>query len=598
MGTARSTSKKSKGAGHANGNRKAGYRKPSGGGKGSVSLDDHPLGELHRSVGNEAVGAILHRRSDKTAKTAKAAHKPTEADLNGDAAVLAMHVSMVLGSPGYGPDSAVGLPDRHIGFLKHLYRLVHDKPFGPADGQYVTGVDREADLIFVQTMMPVIAMELARDPEGKQQIKQIDRKVAGVTQLVTRNAVYARAEKDATLGAQLISRPVAEARATAIEVLRKTAGITDKVLATAGGVVSESGGLSAAGNDVKSGLGSLIKVLKTTDPAEYRKSVDEASEWCAQHGMVLGTIKGVQVIAEITDLTAGTAVAVGKTLTDAAMKFLGPTGANLELLADLQKEGMLISKANQAALTFGKVGSFLDKADSVLSVVSIVGNTAKLITADSMFDRVDAGVSVTSSSLSLAAKVTGRAAWGTAAVAITLPWEFTKFVMYLGELGGGAVEGSMYGGLWEELREIEHKGDQVSHDMVVLARILDERDARFAGAEPGNRQLAGADEAASDAAYRLQKSLGEADRRWRESSIEALSKAYPSDVQSSVMWSKQEEYPPDLVASSAGEFLASLTGAYKNAAEIVLQMAVDQGYFTEAEAAGKLKDMRKKAAAG
>ena len=106
MGTARSTSKKSKGAGHANGNRKAGYRESSGGGKGSVSLDDHPLGELHRSVGNEAVGAILLRKSDKTAK---AAHKPAEADLNGDAAVLAMHVSMVLGSPDYGPDSAYSL---------------------------------------------------------------------------------------------------------------------------------------------------------------------------------------------------------------------------------------------------------------------------------------------------------------------------------------------------------------------------------------------------------------------------------------------------------------------------------------------------------
>lgn len=134
--------------------------------------------------------------------------------------------------------------------------------------------------------------------------------------------------------------------------------------------------------------------------------------------------------------------------------------------------------------------------------------------------------------------------------------------------------------------------------MVVLARILDERDARFAGAEIANKQLAGADEAASDAAYRLQKSLGEADRRWRESSIEALSKAYPSDVQSAVMWSKQEEYPPDLVASSAGEFLASLTGAYKNAAEIVLEIAIDQGFFTDAEGAAKLKEMRKKAAVG
>ena len=151
----------------------------------------------------------------------------------------------------------------------------------------------------------------------------------------------------------------------------------------------------------------------------------------------------------------------------------------------------------------------------------------------------------------------------------------------------------MYGGLWEELREIEHKGDQVARDMIVLSQILDERDARFAGADVSDPQRAGADEAADDAAYRLQKSLGEADRRWKGSPIDALGKAYPSDTQASVMWARQGEYPPDLVASSAQEFLSSLTDAYKNAAEIVLQMAVDQGYFSEKEAAEKRKEMRK-----
>ena len=591
MGSARSTPKRERSG--TSRDRKTNDRR-SGKAGSAVSVTEHPLGDLHRSAGNDAIGAILHRKPEKS-KASKAAQKQVEADLNGDAAVLAMHVSMVLGSPDYGPESAVGLPDRHVNFLKHLYRLVHDKPFGPADGQYVTGVGREADLIAVQTLLPAVNMELSRDPDGKKQIRDIANRVKGVTQSVTRNAMYARAQTDASLAVQLSSRPVVEARANALEVIRKTAGIADKVLSTAGGVAAETGALGAAGADVKDGLGAVIKLVKTTDPAEYRKAVDEAREWCAKHGMVMGTIKGVQVIAEVTDLTAGTAVSIGKTLASVAMKAFGPSGANLELLQEREREGMLVSSANRAALTFGTIGSFLDKADTVLSAVSIIGNTAKLITADSLFDRVDAGVSISTSSLSLAGKFTGRA-FGTAAVAITLPWEFAKFVMYIGELGGGAIEGSLYGGLWEELREVEQKADRVSYDMTVLARILDERDERFSGVDASDEQRSGADEAASDASYRLQKSLAEADRRWRASRIDALSKAYPSDVQASVMWSKQEDYPPDLVASSAGEFLSSLTGAYKSAAEIVLQMAVDQGYFTDAEAAKKLKEMRKKAA--
>lgn len=322
-------------------------------------------------------------------------------------------------------------------------------------------------------------------------------------------------------------------------------------------------------------------MLKATNPAEYRKVVAEAREWCKDHGVAMGIIKGVQVESELLELTAGTAVAVGKTLTSGAIKLLTPSGTNLEMLRDLEAGGELFSSSGKAALRFEKVASFLEKAESVLSVVAIAGGAAKVITADSTFDRIDGGIDLAGGGLTMAAKLTGESAFGSAASGVLLTWEYVKFIG--GEVSG-AIEGSLYGGLWEELRAIEQRGNEVGKALTVLSSVLDERAAMGVNPFDNDPVSAGMNEAADDMGYRLQKELGLADRRWQQSRIDALSRHYPEEVKNSVSFAIKPDYPPDLIAATAIEFLSALTKAFMEAAEIVIDMAVDQGYLSEEKA--------------
>ncbi|HXM55030.1 MAG TPA: hypothetical protein VOB72_06540, partial [Candidatus Dormibacteraeota bacterium] len=89
------------------------------------------------------------------------------ADLRGEAALLAMHVSMLFGASGraYGPADTAGLSAPHATFVRQLYVTLFDRQFGsPSD--YPSAREREDDLIGVRTMRPIIAGELALVPEG------------------------------------------------------------------------------------------------------------------------------------------------------------------------------------------------------------------------------------------------------------------------------------------------------------------------------------------------------------------------------------------------------------------------------------------------
>ena len=554
--------------------------------------------DLQQIVGNVSVGRMLQRRPDASGsvKDRKAAAK---ADARGEAELLAMTVEFAMSAPVLGPDDIAGLSPEHQSFIVHLYQVLRNQPFDKTKDSAFTAASREADLNITETMLPKIVGELALTSTGKALRAKLEAHIRSVTSDIVRNAVWVHSREDGLLAAQLVSRPVQEARESALAVVRQSLDIANKFLV----VPAESGGelLGASTKDVNDGLGALVKVLKTVDPAEYRKSIDEAREYCANHGVALGLTKSLQVVAEITELTAGTAVSVGSVVSNYVVKVFG-AGADLKALTALEEAGELVSTGNKVALKFAQVGEFLEKADKVLGVVAIAGGYAKLVTAESKFDKVDAVVDIGIGVASVAGKFAGEelvfgVAGGTlaaAASAVALPWMGVKYVKYLGEIGGAAIEGSLYGGLYEELREIQPFGDEVSRDMLVLASAIDERDRR-AGPKLSGERSAGADEAVDDAARKLRKSLVAATNRWLRSRIDALGRFFPEGVKQSIEWAVQPEYPVESLVAAAGEFMTALTGAYSGVDDIALEMAVDQGFIDRDDVAAKKAEMHKAA---
>lgn len=545
---------------------------------------------------------MLERRPDHAATTKdRKATAAAKAEARGEAELLAMMVEAVITSPAVGADDIAGLSAAHQSFMVRLYQVVHNRPFDKTKEAQFTAASREADLNIVESTLPNIAGQLLLTPGGKIQKQRLEARIRSVTSDVVRNAVWVQSHEDGLLAAQLVSRPVQEARESALAVLRQTYDVANKLL-VAPAEAAKGDLLGPTAKEVSDGIGVVVKVLKTIDPKEYRKSIDEAREYCQKHGVALGLTKSVQVVAEITELTAGTAVTVGSSVSKYVVRAFG-AGADLKALEALKESGELLSSGNRVALRFAQIGEYLEKADKVLSGIAVIGGYAKLATAESWFDRADGVVEVGSGVLGLAGKLAGEelvfgVAGGTlaaAATAVTLPWMGVKFVKYLGELGGGAIEGSLYGGLYEELRDIQPFGDEVSRGMMILASAIDDRDRR-AGAHVSKERTAGADEAVEDAANKLRKSLQAAANRMLRSQINALGRSVPESVLTSIQWALQPGYPAESLVSSAGEFLAVLTGAYTNAADIVLEMAVDQGFVDRADVAEKRAEMHKNAA--
>ncbi len=542
---------------------------------------------------------MLQRRGDHagSAKDRKAA-AAAKADAKGEAELLAMTIDVVLKSPAVGPDDIAGLSAAHQSFMVRLYQVVHNRPFDKSKEGEFTAASREADLNLVESSLANVANDLKQTPSGKVLSERLQAGIRNATSDIVRNAVWVQSREDGVLAAQLVSRPAQEARESALAVLRQTYDMANKLL-VAPADAAKGDLLGPTAKEVNDGVGLLVKVLKSVDPNEYRKSIDEARVYCQKHGVALGITKGVQVVAELTDLTAGTVVSVGSSVSKYVVKAFG-AGADLKALEALKESGELLSSGNKVALKFAQIGEFLEKADKVLSAVAVIGGYAKLATAESTFDRLDGVVEVGSGVLGLAGKLAGEelvfgVAGGTlaaAATAVTLPWMGVKFVKYLGELGGGAIEGSLYGGLYEELRDIQPYGDEVSRDMLVLAAAIDDRDRR-AGAGAQGERAAGADEAVEDAVRKLRRSLQAAVNRMLRSQIDALGRTIPESVITSMQIAAQPGYPPEAMVSSAGEFLGILTGCYDNAADVVLEMAVDQGYIDRADVAERRAAMHK-----
>ena len=559
---------------------------------------------LQAAAGNLAVGTIIQRAPAKGGHAAGAAPGAVRAD----AALLAMNVSMVLGPTGkaYAPADTAALPADEAQFMRHLYQVLFNRRFGGSDAYDLPAREREADFAAARAAMPAIGTRLALDPSGGGVVRQLDAALASSASSVTYGAMMVRAGADAELQARLLSRPVAEARASVVAALqsgwKSYSRFADLVQHTSA-VAARSEGVGSALKATHLGLDAISKVAKALDPDSYLKAVNEAREWCHEHdaGAVMGTVRAVQVEAEMVELTLGTLNGVVKTMAGAAVLVLAP-GRNLtstveetmKALEALHESGELVSSGGRAALKLGKVVEKLEKFEKVLSVVSIVGGAAKMATADSNFERVDAGIDIVTGGMQVAGKLVTReglkVGLGAAASSVLMTWEMVKF---FGNMGLDAIEGSMWGGLMQELPEIEQRADKVAVGLVSLTRALDERNARFGAADAMSPELAGANDAVDQLAYNLQKDLRAADRRWRDSHIPALAAAYHGPTRQSVMFALQDGYPADGVAQATIEFMQALADAFRDAPDIVDDMLVDQGYL-DREKAEKRKRERAK----
>jgi hypothetical protein len=531
---------------------------------------------------------MLQRRSSK-----RPAADAVSEEARGDARVLAIHLEMVLGGQPYRPSDTEGLPGLHVAFLRALSEVVSGRSFTEERDQMLPS-DRETSMLTVTTMMPAIVLALRAAPEGAPAIAAVQARVAGLTADITRDAVTQRAHSDARLAVQLASPEAHEARASTWEVLGKTQEIFNSFMSvpTAMEIDGQPKALGALGSDINDGLGLAFRLTKATDPSEYRKIAAEAHWYCEQHGVVLSAAKHVEVASDLTKLTAGTLTAVLSKLTSWGASGLSG-GVSVELMRELDAVGHLIGSAQRGALTLHNVGAVLSKLEKAISVVGIVGGAAKLMTAESTFDRVDAGVDITTGTLSLAGQLTGRAALGSAATAIGLPWMGVKYLKFIGDQVGGAIEGSLFGGLHEEFGEVNEVAAELGRDLLVLGYATNERDLRFATASEADPGRAGAAEAVDDAALHVQRSMVRLANRWLGSRISALGRALPEQVQQSVEFAAQEGYPADLVGAAAGELIQALADAHQRMEEIVLSMAVDQGYVDADDVPAKLAKMKK-----
>jgi hypothetical protein len=563
---------------------------------------------LQATAGNLAVNSVIQRAPAQ----GHGGHGPNAgvADMRAEGALLAMHVGMLFGPDGksYRPADTAGLNPSSAAFMTHLYQVMFNRRLGGSDAYDLPAKDREADLTAARALMPVIGGELALDPSGLALVGKINATLTSNASDITYSAMLVRARSDAELQAQLISRPAVEARASVVAALQngwKSYSRFAEMVQNTAAVAAKSEAVRAALQATHLGLDTISKVAKSLDPESYRKAVNEAREWCHEHhaGAVMGSIRAVQVETEMIELTVGTLNAVVKNIAGASTLLLAP-GHNLtksmtetiELLEHLGEEAGL-SSSGKAALKLGKIFEKLEKLETVLSAVSVVGGIAKAITADTTGEKVDAGVDITTGALQIGSKVLGRAALGSAATGVLATWEMVKF---FGEMGLGAIEGSMWGGLQQELTEIQQRGDRVAVALVSLTRAVDERSARFSQLDVTSPDRSGADDAVDKLAHDFQKDLKAADRRWRESTIHALAEAYHGPTRQSVMIALQDGYPGDLVAQTGIEFMQALADAYRNAPDIVDQMLVDQGYLKpeQAEKRGRERAKRRAEAAG
>ncbi len=539
--------------------------------------------DLQRTAGNRAVTQLLQRKKTKP----PASYTPSKAQAL-QSEFLAMNLDWILKGQA-SPEDVAGLTDLQLQFVTYLSQAITGRRFGGRER--VNPEARELDWSLAQVLYPVMIMQLWNHPNGVKILPRLKVAMAKPASEIIRDAMLVRAARAGSLAEALSSPKAKQARASALDVLKSAQGAYGKVNGIVEGAVEASGHKTAQVGMGRAweGLQLAQKLATATDPATYKTFAKEAAEWQAVEGGRSSfevAAKTVEVEAQIIDLTVGTVQKVTDLLAGSAMSVLGKGGDLGEVMTELralQSSGQLVGKAGSAALKIGKVAEKLASLGKVLNGIQIVGGVAKLINAESKFEKIDAGVDIAAGGMSLAGSVmTGAAAAPLAMTggAIGLTWGMVKVI---GGEAIGAIEGSQYGGLFEELREIEKRGATVVSSVAALDTAIAEQTKQQGG--PG---AAGADEAVADLARKLASSMLALDKRWQNSSIKALQKFSPVTLRQEIMNAQSPDYPPDLTSSTGHELVQELGRAYAKADVIVVDMLVELGYFSQ-EKAKKVK---------
>jgi hypothetical protein len=561
------------------------------------ALTPSALLNLQKTAGNASIAATMVQRAPAATRAKPATKHDQWADM------VAMHVEMVLGSSSYSREDTAGIPDQYVTFLEHLSQALYGTRFG-ARNQTVNDRDREADLSAAETMLAGVGAELMQASGGPALFSRVQGRLSAVTASVTQNAVAARAFQDADFAAALQTREVMEAKHEASKALEKTQDVYSKFSKQVENLAGAAGHPTIAKTleHVHGGIEALFGVIKASDRETYTKAMEEAREWVELHdaGAVMGTVRATVLVAEITEVTAGTVGKVVGSVSKLAVLAFIPKGSTLKELEELSEAGKVLSKGGKIAVKLGKVIEIAEKLDGIVSMVNIVGGVAKFVTADTGGDKIDAVVKVGTGVASLGAKALGEAAaaapLAAGAFAVGATWEMTKF---FGEMGLDAIEGSLYGGLYQELKEIEPDVDNVAKALLVTERAIDERDKRFGDLDVTDPRRAGADDAIEGFAYQMQKKLRKAAIRWQNTTIPALYRdlKYGSTTTggqleaevANVLGMDYHQWQPGgieagMIATTAGDFVREFRKEWKDAPFTVLQMAVDQGYMTRERA--------------
>ena len=535
---------------------------------------------------------------------AKAAAAPGGAARKEDkefSAMLAIQVDLVVSGQPWTLGDAAGLPKRHVEWLTFLHEVVRGRAVGT--NRKLSAGEREKALARFEAIIDSFRNALYFSGEGMNVATKFQQVFGNAVAEMTKAAMNAKAYEDAALGAALVSRPAQEARASALEGLQKAWAVASG----AGDSIAELGKLTGGAakqlEHLHNGIGSAFAVVSATDAETYKKAIADARFWTEDHkaGAIAGTAKGVAVVSDIVDVTVGTVSKVGTTLSKIGIAALKPKGESLDALLELAKAGQKL-KGGKTLAALGKVIGFLDKVDDALAIVGIAGGVAKLVTADTKGERLDAGIKVATGGAGLAAKKLGEKAVagvagstiGAAASGVAITWEYVKFV---GDLAIGGIEGSMFGGLYQELAEIEKKGDELAKPLIILGRLIDDRNKNFGHLDVTDPKRAGADEAIQDAAYKVQNALSAAGKRWQNTKIDALRNAFATQVQVDIKFALERGRDGEQVADAAQQFLAQIAAAYASQKKIVLKMLVDAGYMSKKTAALQERKMAAEAAA-
>lgn len=531
---------------------------------------------LQRAAGNRAVTHLVQRKSAPP-------KKPSKADA-ASAELLAMTLEWVL--DGQATETEIApLTAVQKEFAIALSQAITGRNFGGKKAR-IGPEQRESEWEKAGKLKPAVVPALSRHKAGIALLPRLDKAMAMPVQEIVHDAMLVRAKRAGALATAMASPKMKQARIGALAALKGAEAVYGKI----NGFVEDSVG--SAGHDKASGAlkqawegyQTVKKLVEATDPATYRSAMSGAAKWYGEGKRTNfeAAVKAVEVEAGFVDLTVGTLHKVASLMNNSALMVIGRT-SNVEhvikQLQTLEKAGEAIRATTKTAVALGKLAQHLAKLGNVLNGIQIVGGIAKAINADSTFDRIDAGVDVASGGLSLGGAIAGSTAMAAGGTAVGLTWGMVKVI---GNEVAGAIEGSQYGGLWEELRAIEERGVAVVSALGALDTALDEK-AKRADTDPG--AIAGADEATGDLARTLAKAMLELDKRWQNSSIRALQKFAPVPLRQEIMNAQQDAYPPDLTSSAGHELVQLVAGAAKQADVIVVDMLVEAGYFTAAKAA-------------